>query len=261
MLGKYAGALLAVLTPAFLLIMAGAALFVAQGLPLSFLGQAALAFLGINAPAYVFVGAFALALPEVLPVRVFQVLYTGYWFWGNFLTPTVLPTLNGTLLTPKGDFVAGALFHVNAFMYVEPYTLLSAVASLLVLTGCAAAALLYQVFLALMGVDISPLGNLAARQLAWLTPSLALMGLGSVAALAFAQGTGGALLAGGMWLLQLLLKDWFAASPWARYLFVFMAARYPDHPDFWANQLCLMGITVVLVIGSALLLKREERYL
>jgi len=132
-LGKYAGALLAVLTPAFLLIMAGAALFVAQGLPLS--------FLGINAPAYVFVGAFALALPEVLPVRVFQVLYTGYWFWGNFLTPTVLPTLNGTLLTPKGDFVAGALFHVNAFMYVEPYTLLSAVASLLVLTGCAAAAL------------------------------------------------------------------------------------------------------------------------
>ncbi len=140
-LGKYAGALLAVLTPVFLLIMAGAALFVAQGLPLSFLGQAALAFLGINAPAYVFVGAFALALPEVLPVRVFQVLYTGYWFWGNFLTPTVLPTLNGTLLTPKGDFVAGALFHVNAFMYVEPYTLLSAVASLLVLTGCAAAAL------------------------------------------------------------------------------------------------------------------------
>ncbi len=138
-------------------------------------------------------------------------------------------------------------------------TLLERLGLLLILV--ATAALLYQVFLALMGVDISPLGNLAARQLAWLTPSLALMGLGSVAALAFAQGTGGALLAGGMWLLQLLLKDWFAASPWARYLFVFMAARYPDHPDFWANQLCLMGITVVLVIGSALLLKREERYL
>ena len=138
-------------------------------------------------------------------------------------------------------------------------TLLERLALLLGLV--AAGALLYQGYVALLGVDLSPMGKLVARQLAWLTPSLALMGLGSVTALAFAQGTNGALAAGGIWLLQLLAKDWFVDSPWARYLFVFMAARYQAHPSFLANQLCLLGVSAILIAGASLLLKQEERYL
>jgi hypothetical protein len=41
---------------------------------------------------------------------VYQVLFTGYWFWGNFLNPAALPTLNGTVLTPSGAFAAYAFF-------------------------------------------------------------------------------------------------------------------------------------------------------
>ena len=64
-----------------------------------------LAFLGINLPACAFITAFSLVCPLVIPVRVYQVLFTGYWFWGNLLSPKVIPTLNGTYLTPNGMFM------------------------------------------------------------------------------------------------------------------------------------------------------------
>ena len=122
-------------------------------------------------------------------------------------------------------------------------------------------ALSYQLYLALMEVDLSVLGNPAARQLAWLLPSLALMGLSSVAALVSAEGTGGALAAGLVWLIQLLLRDWFLASPWARYIFLFMAARYPTSPYRVGNWLGLAALSIVLIIAASLLLRQEERYL
>ncbi|HOG46668.1 MAG TPA: hypothetical protein PLJ35_03265 [Anaerolineae bacterium] len=125
----------------------------------------------------------------------------------------------------------------------------------------AVAAFAYQAYLAVMGVDLAPLGNLAARQLTWLLPSLALMGLASLFALAAVQGTAGALLVGLVWLMQLLLRDWFLASPWARYLFLFMRARYSTNPALVANELCLLGVAVALTAAAGWLLKREERYL
>ena len=33
-------------------------------------------------------------------------MYVGYWFWGNMLAPSFLPSLTGTLLTPIGDYAA-----------------------------------------------------------------------------------------------------------------------------------------------------------
>ncbi len=133
---------------------------------------------------------------------------------------------------------------------------------LTLLTGIVAlAAVAFQLYLAVMGVDLSPLGNLAARQLTWLLPSLALMGLSSLASLALVQGTGGALLVGLIWLMQILLRGWFVASPWARYLFLFMRARYATNPSLAANELCLLGLAVALVAAAGWLLKREERYL
>lgn len=125
----------------------------------------------------------------------------------------------------------------------------------------ALASFAFQLYLAAMGVDISALGNLAARQLTWLVPGLALMGLASLAALAFVQGTAGALLVGLIWLMQLLLRGWFVASPWARYLFLFMRARYAAHPSLAANELCLAGLAVALVAAAGWLLRRTERYL
>ncbi len=133
---------------------------------------------------------------------------------------------------------------------------------LAVLLGIVAlAALAYQVYLGAMGIDLTGLGNPAARQLAWLVPSLALMGLSSLVALALVQGTGGALLVGLLWLLQILARGWFVASPWARYLFLFMRVRYADHPALAANELCLLGLGMLLVIDAGWLLRKTERYL
>ena len=47
--------------------------------------------------------------PLVLTAPLFRVLFVGYWFWGNMLSPAWLPSLTGTLLTPIGDYAASWL--------------------------------------------------------------------------------------------------------------------------------------------------------
>lgn len=109
-LSKYLGVLAGVLTPMLLWSLAIAALGVAQGAPLAFVGMMLVAFVAIGVPAYAFVVAFSLACPLVMPVRVYQVLFTGYWFWGNYLNPDAFPTISRTLLVPSGEYVLGAFF-------------------------------------------------------------------------------------------------------------------------------------------------------
>ena len=131
----------------------------------------------------------------------------------------------------------------------------------LILGIVAAGALAFQVYLWAVGVDVSPLGSPAARQLVWLVPSVALMGLSSAVALGSAQGTGGALAAGGVWLGELLLRSWFAASPWARYLFLFLGVTGPASPHLAANRLCLAALAAALTWAASSMLKETERYL
>ena len=83
---------------------------VARGAPVALFGASLVAFLVINLVAYLFVGAFALACPLFMPVRVFQVLFTGYWIWGNYMSPQAIPTLSDTLLTVSGRWVARGFF-------------------------------------------------------------------------------------------------------------------------------------------------------
>lgn len=108
--GKYFGALLSIAAPILLCSLLFGLITVASGAPLALLPAMALAFLGINLPALAFITAFSLACPLIMPVRVYQVLFTGYWFWGNFLSPRVLPTLNGTYLSASGVFAMNGLF-------------------------------------------------------------------------------------------------------------------------------------------------------
>lgn len=109
-IGKYLGALFSIATPVLLTSLLSGVIGVASGGPLSMIPASLVAFLGINFPAYVFISAFSLGVPLVLPVRVYQVLFTGYWFWGNYLSPSVMPTLNGTHLTANGEFVLLGFF-------------------------------------------------------------------------------------------------------------------------------------------------------
>ncbi len=138
---KYVGVMLAAVLPALLAVLATGVVFVADGLPVGVLPRTLLPFLAINLPAYLFVGAFSLAGPEVLPLRVYQILFTGYWFWGNFVSQELMPTLNGTLLTVKGDFVASGLFRLGEPMITQTHTSAEAWLNLAILSACTAGAL------------------------------------------------------------------------------------------------------------------------
>jgi ABC-type transport system involved in multi-copper enzyme maturation permease subunit len=100
--GKYCGVLLSLLIPVFSLAMLLSLVEVAYGKSFIFLGMSLVTFLTMSLPAVAFVTAFSLAVPTVLPLRVYQVLFTGYWFWGNYLNPAVFPTIAGSLLTANG---------------------------------------------------------------------------------------------------------------------------------------------------------------
>lgn len=111
LLGKYLGALAATLAPYLLWVALFGGAAVAFGkAPPAFLGGLAAAFLAIALPAHVVVAAFALGGGLILPLRVFQALFTGYWFWGNYLSPAYCPTLAGTIVTPGGVFAFEAFF-------------------------------------------------------------------------------------------------------------------------------------------------------
>jgi len=130
----------------------------------------------------------------------------------------------------------------------------------LVLAVQATCALGFQAFALLFKADLSPLGNTLDLQLSWLVPTLSLMALACLGSLLGTQNMAGALLAGLVWLVQLVARGWFAANQ-GRYLLVFMGALMPDHPALRLNQVSLLLTSLVFTLISWLLLKRQERYI
>jgi hypothetical protein len=122
-------------------------------------------------------------------------------------------------------------------------------------------ALAYQAALVALGIDLAPLGGLAARQLAWLAPLLALMALGAAVAFAARQAVAGAAVTGMVWIIQIIIRDGFLQSSWAQYLLLFMGSNYPNHPALRANQAILLSLAALLLVAAWSLLRRQERYL
>jgi ABC-type transport system involved in multi-copper enzyme maturation permease subunit len=145
-LAKYLGSLGSSLLPLFLWVMAIAAVLTLAGRAhASMLYAVPVAFLAITVPAFAFVVAFSLACPMAMPLSIYQILFTGYWFWANFIPPKLFPTLNGTLLTPSGMFAQQGFFGgqmSQALTGAVQHTPADAVASLAVLTLCSTAILL-----------------------------------------------------------------------------------------------------------------------
>ena len=83
--GKFLGSALATATPIFFFYCIGIVyLLVDRGDWMAVpLGLAA--FAAINLPGLLFVGAFSIACTAILWVPLYQFLFTGYWFWGNWL--------------------------------------------------------------------------------------------------------------------------------------------------------------------------------
>jgi len=144
-LAKYLGVLLSVLLPMFLLVVVVGALVVTKGIaPPGFLWPLLLAFLTIAVPSHAFVVAFSLACPLVMPLRVYQVLFTGYWFWGNLLSSQAFPTISDTVLNAVGQYPLQGFFGMyfdSTHGVDDHFTAPQAVVNLIVLAVCIAIAL------------------------------------------------------------------------------------------------------------------------
>ncbi len=108
--GKYLGVLAAAASPLLVVWALLAARLAIHYGDLSVAGTAALAYLVLVLPGLAFVAAFGLVVPRLLGVRLYQVLFIGYWFWGNLVPQHVMPTLSGTWLTPIGKYADAGLF-------------------------------------------------------------------------------------------------------------------------------------------------------
>lgn len=144
-LTKYIGVLASVLTPFFLFSTVTGLLLVARGLaPITLMWPLFLAFLVIAVPSHAFVVAFSLACPLVMPLRVYQVLFTGYWFWGNLLSPKAFPTISDTILNAVGQYPVQAFFGVyndSTHFVTVGFSRLEAALNLGTLAACIAAVL------------------------------------------------------------------------------------------------------------------------
>ena len=129
----------------------------------------------------------------------------------------------------------------------------------LILAVQAVCAVVFQLFVGVLGIDLSPLGNLFRVQLVWFLPALSLAALGTAGALAGAQTSMGAFLAGAAWLIQLLMNSWFRLN--ARSVYLFLGVLAPGDPDLALNQLVLFAGSMALLLISWALLRRQERYL
>jgi ABC-2 type transport system permease protein len=143
-LGKYFGILTSVLLPVFLGVAAFAvALAVTGYAPWAMVYAMPVACLVLTLPAFAFVTAFSLACPLIIPLRVYQILFTGYWFWGNFLNPDAFPTISETLLSAGGKIAFDGFF--GGFPASTPilpkFTALDATLNLIVLGLCILAVL------------------------------------------------------------------------------------------------------------------------
>ena len=144
LLSKYFAALVTVLIPAGIinLLMVSMAYLIHPELPLNLFSTALFAFLSIMLPAFIFLTAFSLVCPLVMPVRIYQILFTGYWFWGNYMHPSVMPTLSSTPLSASGKFALQALFSVHMVLNDPVYTVQDVALNIVVLVLCALAALI-----------------------------------------------------------------------------------------------------------------------
>ena len=144
--GKYIGSALATLVPIFAAYVIGVALIIGHWNAFGDVPLALGLFLVGLVPAVLFVGAFSIACTTVLWPVLYQFLFVGYWFWGNFLNPHLgIPTLNGTLLTPSGKHTITGLFFSASGIHLGQSggislpvsTFQQGVESLLLLLGCA----------------------------------------------------------------------------------------------------------------------------
>lgn len=109
--GKYLGSTIATLVPMFTIYSIGTVYILVRWHSLQELPLALATFSTIVVPGVMFIGAFSIACTAILWVPLYQILFVGYWFWGNLLPNIGIPTLSTTILTPVGGYMCTGFFN------------------------------------------------------------------------------------------------------------------------------------------------------
>lgn len=138
LVGKYIGSMLATLVPMFAFYCTGIGYIFFQVQQPQVLLLAVETFAAIVLPGILFISAFSIACPAILWVPLYQFLFVGYWFWGNWLgARTGIPTLSDTILTPAGTYISSGFFGDSIFP-IQHATVWQGIESMLLLLGIAA---------------------------------------------------------------------------------------------------------------------------
>ena len=145
--GKYLGSTLATLIPMIAVYAAGVVYILVRWHTLSALPVAIAAFAAVALPGILLIAACSIAFPAIMWVPLYQILFVGYWFWGNLLPGVGIPTLSATILTPVGSATCTGLFNPNGLEGVcspgiQGVTPLQGMESILLLLGLAFAVML-----------------------------------------------------------------------------------------------------------------------
>jgi hypothetical protein len=100
-----------------------------------------------------------------------------------------------------------------------------------------------------------------SAQLVWLSPALALTGLGLAVAVAARSAAAGTAVIAVAWLLEQVKRDAFAEHAWARPLFLFTTTYQPDQPAWLGDRFALLALAAAALTTAWLLLARPERLL
>jgi hypothetical protein len=136
LVGKYLGSTLATVVPIILIYMLGVGYILARFHDPHNLLLTLETFAAIPLPGILFVSGFSVALPVIIKVPIYQVLFIGYWFWANLMSPRFhIPTLTGTMLNATGPWAQEAFFHYQwVFLRLNP-TVWQGIASIALLVG------------------------------------------------------------------------------------------------------------------------------
>jgi hypothetical protein len=136
LLGKYLGSTLATLIPVILIYLFGVGYVLARFHDSQSLPLALEAFAAIPLPGIFFAAGVSVGLPAFFKVPLYQLLFTGYWFWANLMSPRFhIPTPVGTMLNATGPWAEEAFFHFQwTFLRLNP-TIWQGIASIALLVG------------------------------------------------------------------------------------------------------------------------------
>jgi hypothetical protein len=127
-------------------------------------------------------------------------------------------------------------------------------------------ALVFDAYLAVLGIPLPGDGGWLEQQLVWLSPSLVLVFASLLASLWSRSATIGASVAVGVWLLEIVLHDFLLSSAvlqgfWldaSRRIFLFATLWEKGAPFWLLNRELLIGITALLAAACLWRMSRTE---